>query len=118
MDVSTQFDCCQALFAGLLSLNFAEQFTQPRVGLRLAQMELAAKHFDETIAACDRGLGRAPGANGRAWLLQIKARALGQKGKTVEARRALQEALQAAQEIPNQGSRDVNIDSIKKALRQ
>jgi tetratricopeptide (TPR) repeat protein len=86
--------------------------------LRLAQMELAAKHFDETIAACDRGLARAPGSNGRAWLLQIKARALKQKGKIVEARRALQDALQAAQEIPNQGSRDMNIDSIKKALRQ
>jgi tetratricopeptide (TPR) repeat protein len=86
--------------------------------LRLAQMELAAKYFDETIAACDRGLARAPGANGRAWLLQIKARALRQKGKTAEARRALQEALQAAQQIPNQGSRDMNVDSIKKALRQ
>jgi len=86
--------------------------------LRLAQMELAAKHFDETIATCDRGLARAPGANGRAWLLQIKARALRQKGKTAESRRILQEALQAAQEIPNEGSRNMNVDSIKKALRQ
>jgi hypothetical protein len=81
-------------------------------------MELAAKHFDDTIEACDRGLARAPGANGRAWLLQIKARALKQVGKTAEGRRALQEALQAAQEIPNQGSRDMNVDSIKKALQQ
>jgi tetratricopeptide (TPR) repeat protein len=86
--------------------------------LRLAQMELAAKHFDETIAACDRGLARAPGANGRAWLLQIKARALRQKGKTAESRLVLQEALQAAQEIPNLGSRNMNEASIKKALRQ
>jgi len=86
--------------------------------LRLAQMELAANHFDETIAACDRGLARAPGASGRAWLLQIKARALEQNGKTGEAHRALQEALRTAQEIPNQGSRDRNIDSIRKALRQ
>jgi tetratricopeptide (TPR) repeat protein len=86
--------------------------------LRLAQMELAAKHFDETIAACDRGLARAPGANGRAWLLQIKARALREEGNTAESRRILQEALQAAQEIPNQGSRNMNVDSIKKALRQ
>ena len=86
--------------------------------LRLAQMELAANHFDETIAACDRGLAHAPGASGRAWLLQLKARAQEQNGKTAEAHRALQEALRAAQEIPNQGSRDRNIDSIKKALRQ
>jgi tetratricopeptide (TPR) repeat protein len=99
----------------------ASEFAMPNnyiASLRLAQMELAVEHFDETIAACDRGLSRAPGANGRAWLLQIKARALGQKGKTAEARRALQEALQAAQEIPNQGSRDMNVNSIEKALRQ
>ena len=86
--------------------------------LRLAQMELFAKHLDETIAACVRGLARAPGANGRAWLLQITAQAMRQKGKTAEARRILQEALQATQEIPNQGSRDMNVDSIKKALQQ
>jgi tetratricopeptide (TPR) repeat protein len=86
--------------------------------LRLAQMELAAKHFDETIAACDRGLARAPGANGRAWLLQIRARALREQGKTAEARRALEEAFEAAQEIPNHGSREMSIDSIRKALQQ
>jgi tetratricopeptide (TPR) repeat protein len=86
--------------------------------LRLAQMEIAAKHYDEAIAACDRGLARAPGANGRAWLLQIKARALGRKGNTAEARRALDEALQAAQAIPNKASRDMNVNSIKKALEQ
>jgi tetratricopeptide (TPR) repeat protein len=86
--------------------------------LRLAQMELGAKHFDDTVAACDRGLARAPGANGRAWLLQIKARALREEGKMPEARRALQAALQSAQEIPNQGSREMNVDSIKKALQQ
>jgi hypothetical protein len=33
MDVSTHFNCCQALFADLFSLNFVEQFTQPRAGL-------------------------------------------------------------------------------------
>ena len=86
--------------------------------LRLAQMELAAKHLDDAVAACDRGLARAPGANGRAWLLQIKARALREEGKMPEARRALQAALQSAQEIPNQGSREMNVDSIKKALQQ
>jgi hypothetical protein len=51
--------------------------------LRLAQIEFAANHFDETIAACDRGLARAPGASGRAWLLQLKARALEQNGKLI-----------------------------------
>jgi tetratricopeptide (TPR) repeat protein len=85
--------------------------------LRLAQMEIAAKHYDETIAACDRGLARTPGANGTAWLLQIKARALRQKGQTEEAHRALEQALQAAEAIPNKGSRDMNIPMITDALK-
>jgi tetratricopeptide (TPR) repeat protein len=86
--------------------------------LRLAEMESAAKQYDETIAACDRGLARAPGANGQAWLLQIKARALTQKGRTAEARRALEEALEAAQTIPDKSSRDMNVNAVKKALGQ
>jgi len=86
--------------------------------LRLAQMESAAKHYDEAIAACDRGLARAPGANGRAWLLRTKAQVLTIKGQTAEARRALEEALQAAQAIPNKGSRDMSIKRIQMALGQ
>jgi tetratricopeptide (TPR) repeat protein len=85
--------------------------------LRLAQMEKAAKHYDEAIAACDRGLARAPGANGRAWLLQIKADALKSKGKVLEARQALEQALQAAQEIPTQMGRDMNISMIQNMLK-
>jgi predicted negative regulator of RcsB-dependent stress response len=85
--------------------------------LRLAQMEIAVKHYDETIAACDRGLARTPGSNGTAWLLQIKARALRQKGQTEEAHRALEQALQAAETIPNQGARDMNIPMITDALK-
>jgi tetratricopeptide (TPR) repeat protein len=85
--------------------------------LRLAQMEMAAKHLDETIAACDRGLARRPGANGQAWLLRIKASALQQKGQTEAAHRALQQALQAAQAIPNKGSRDRAVATIQDALK-
>ena len=86
--------------------------------LRVAQMENAARHYDEAIAACDRGLSRSPGANGRAWLLQTKARALTRKGEKAEARRALDEALEAAQAIPEKASRDMNVSMIKKALGQ
>jgi tetratricopeptide (TPR) repeat protein len=85
--------------------------------LRVAQMEDAAKHYDEAIAACDRGLARRPGANGRAWLLQIKADALKSKGKTAEARQALEQALQAAQEIPSQMGRDMNVTRIQNMLK-
>lgn len=85
--------------------------------LRLAEMEYAAKHYDEANAACDRGLARNPGANGRAWMLRIKARVLIQKGKTAEARTLLQQALAAAQEIPDPMGRDMNVGMIEKALK-
>jgi hypothetical protein len=40
------------------------------------------------------------------------------KGQTAEARRALEEALQAAQAIPNKRSRDMSIKRIQMALGQ
>jgi tetratricopeptide (TPR) repeat protein len=86
--------------------------------LRVAQMESAAGHYDEAIAACDRGLARAPGATGRSWLLRTKAQALMEKGQQAEARRALQEALQAAQAIPEKAARDMNLTMISNALKQ
>lgn len=86
--------------------------------LRLAEMENSAKHYDEAIAACDRGLARSPGSNGRAWLLRIKADALRQNGQTADARRALQEALVAARVIPNQRVREMNLAKLSKALKE
>lgn len=86
--------------------------------LRVAQMENAAKNYDKAVAACDRGLSRAPGAAGRSWLLRTKADALRQTGQTEQARRALEQALQSAQAIPNTHSRDNNVNSIKRALEQ
>jgi len=80
-------------------------------------MESAARHYDEAIAACDRGLARAPGANGRAWLLQIKADTLLQKGQRAEARQALHQALQVAQTIPTQKGRDMNTKMISEQLK-
>jgi len=86
--------------------------------LRVAQMESAAKNYDEAIAACDRGLSRNPGPAGRSWLLQTKADALTQKGQTSEAHRALEESLQAARAIPSERSRENNIKRIEKNLGQ
>jgi len=84
--------------------------------LRLAQVELDAEHYDEAIAACNRGLARNPGASGRAWILQIKASAFTMEGKSVEAREALQKALEAAQEIPT-NMRNMTIENISKKLK-
>ena len=84
--------------------------------MRLAQMENAAKHYDAAVSACDRGLSRGPGAAGRSWLLQMKADALKHRGDSAHAREALEQALQAAQEIPSQSQRENNVKRIKQAL--
>ena len=84
--------------------------------LRVAQMESAAKHYEQAIAACDRGLARSPGASGRSWLLQTKAEALTQQGHAAQARLVLEEAVSAAETIPNQSARDRSIERIKSAL--
>lgn len=86
--------------------------------LRVAQMEGAAKHYDQAIAACDRGLSRSPGAAGRSWLLRTKADALTQKGHTEEAHQALDQALRAAESIPNQHSREMNTKMVHDLLVQ
>ena len=86
--------------------------------LHLAQIESAAQHYDDAIAACSRGLARKPGPNGRAWLLQIKAHALQENGRTAEAHKALEQALQAAEQIPNDSSRSTNVKRIKMSLEQ
>jgi hypothetical protein len=84
--------------------------------LRVAQMENAAKNYAATIAACDRGLARKAGPAGRSWLLRIKADAFGNKGQPKAARQALEDALTAAQAIPNPQTRENNIKTIKAAL--
>ena len=86
--------------------------------LRVAQMENAAKNYDEAIAACDRGLARKAGPAGRSWLLRIKADALGNKGQPEAARKALQEALTAAEAIPNPQTRESSVKSIKATLER
>ncbi|HET7207892.1 MAG TPA: thioredoxin family protein [Terriglobales bacterium] len=86
--------------------------------LRVAQMEDAAKNYDAAIAACDRGLARHPGPGGSAWLLVTKADALQEKGNKVEARRVLGDALEAAKGIPNERSRENNVNRIKQLLQQ
>jgi tetratricopeptide (TPR) repeat protein len=86
--------------------------------LRVAQMELAASKYDQSVAACDRGLSRNPGAGGQSWLLRVKADALSKQGKTGEARKTLERALQAARNIPSQQSRNNNINIIEKAMSQ
>ena len=84
--------------------------------LRLAEMEVAAKQYEEAIATCHRGLARKPGAFAKTWLLEIEAEALEKKGRMTEARQLLQEALKVADQIPSVVSRDRVVAAIKKAL--
>ena len=84
--------------------------------MRLAQMEIAAKQYDEGIATCRRGLTRTPGAQGKFWLLMIEADALDALGRKTEARQTLQDALKAAERIPSKQARENSIAKIKKIL--
>ena len=86
--------------------------------LRLAEVQSLAKHYNEAIAACDRGLQHATGPLGRSWLLQIKGDALLEQGRRAEAQRALAEALTAAREIGPKQARENNVANISKALEE
>jgi tetratricopeptide (TPR) repeat protein len=86
--------------------------------LRVAQMEAAAKNYEQALAACERGLARKPGPAGRSWLLRVSADAMQGEGRSAAARRALQEALAAAEAIPNPQTRDSNVKTIKAALER
>jgi tetratricopeptide (TPR) repeat protein len=86
--------------------------------LRLAQMEVAAKRYDEAIAACERGLAHATGPVGKTWLLKTKFNALAGKGDMVEGRRVLDEALASARLIANEQNRDNNVRSITRAMAE
>src|SRR5215472_3263424 len=85
--------------------------------LRLAQMEILAKRYDEAVRACDRGLAHVTGPLGRAWLLQTKADALMQQRQPADARRVLEQALRAARAIGVPQARDNNILRITNAFK-
>jgi predicted Zn-dependent protease len=84
--------------------------------LRLAQMEVQAKQYDEAVATCMRGLTRRPGAMGRTWLLRIEAEAFEARGRKSEVHQVLEEALRSAEQIPSGQSRESSVAAIKKML--
>lgn len=86
--------------------------------LRLAQMQIEAKAYDEAIAACDRGLAKPNGPMGRTWLLQTKADALLRMDKPALAHHVLEEALQAAQQIAVKDARDRNVAKVQKIMKE
>lgn len=86
--------------------------------LRLAQMENAAKKYDEAAAACDRGLRNVTGPVGRSWLFRTKAAALLAKGQVEEGRYALQAALRSAQQISAKQLRESNVKTLSRRLKE
>ena len=83
--------------------------------LRLAQVELDAKHYAGVIGACDRGLVHVTGPLATSWLLQLQAKAFVATGRRDDARRALARALEAAQQIGPADSRARNIANVRAA---
>jgi predicted Zn-dependent protease len=86
--------------------------------LRLAQMAVEAKRYDDAAAACDRGLRHVTGPVGRTWLLRTKADALTGKGDAAAAREVLEEGLRAARAIGVKSMRDRNVELISRAISE
>lgn len=84
--------------------------------LRLAQMQFQAKRYDDAVSSCDRGLKHVTGPVGRVWLLEVKAQAQAEAGRTVDARRTLGYALHVAHSIAMQESRERNVRKINDML--
>jgi len=80
--------------------------------LRLAQVQKAAGHNSEAIAACDRGLEHVTGPLGRSWLERTRAEAMIAGGDTAGGRQWLEKALATAQTIGNPKNRDSNVTRI------
>ena len=84
--------------------------------LRHAQMAFAAKRYDESLDAIERGLAHVTGPLGRSWLLTTRANALDGKGDRVGARAALVDALAEARRIGHPALRENNVGRISRAL--
>jgi tetratricopeptide (TPR) repeat protein len=91
--------------------------TNYNASLRLAQMEIDAKKYDEAIAACNRGLAHVSGPIGRTWLLQTKADALIHKNNFSAAYRVLEDALRAAKAVGVKQTRDRNVEKVMESIR-
>jgi predicted negative regulator of RcsB-dependent stress response len=86
--------------------------------LRLAEVATDAGHYDDALAACDRGLKHVTGPIGRTWLLETRAEALSGKGDTAAARAALEQALVSAQAIGSEMIRENHLRRIHRSLAE
>jgi len=86
--------------------------------LRLAQILKMGKHYDQAIAACDRGLAKVDGPLGRTWLLLLKGQSQLGKGDTAPARLTLSEARKSAQTISAPDIRDNYLRSISRSMSE
>ncbi len=84
--------------------------------LRLAQVLVLGKRYDEALAACERGLGKVDGPLGRSWLHQIEAEAWLAKGDRARALAAWKRAREAATAINSQPSRENNLRRIDQQI--
>jgi len=84
--------------------------------LRRAQVEQIAGHYDQAIAACDRGLAHVTGPLGRSWLQRTRAEAMIAAGDSAGARTCLEQALESARAIGNPDNRDHNVARIRREL--
>lgn len=116
VDAASEMEAPDRVLAALV----ASEKAMPKnynASLRLAQVEVDAKRYNDALAACDRGLLSVTGPIGRTWLLETKADAFLGKGNQAAARRALEDALRAAQTIGTKASRDNNVRKVSARIR-
>ncbi len=103
----------------VLPALFASEKAMPtnyNASLRLAEMLYAAKRYQETLVACDRGLTHVTGPLGRSWLLSTKADAYDDMGDPAKAKALLAEALEVAKQIGVARMRNSNVSRLTRAL--
>lgn len=122
LDIARVDAACDAKgYARVIPALAASEQAMPRnynASLRLAQVEIEVKRFDDAVAACDRGLAHVTGPLGRCWLFRTKGEALVVKGDVTRARDAYAQALAAARAIGNKTSRDSNVKRIERTIEQ
>ncbi len=122
LDIARVDAACDAQgYARVLPALAASERAMPRnynASLRVAQVAIEVKRFDDAVAACDRGLEHVTGPVGRCWLFRTKGEALVAKGDLPHAHDAYAQALAAARAISNPSSRDRNVKKVERTIAE
>jgi tetratricopeptide (TPR) repeat protein len=115
LEVAAELDDASRVLPELVAAEHAGSASYV-TSLRLAQAYLIAKQYKDALAAARRALPLVTGPLARAWVLRLEAEAHVGLGEPADARRAYQDALDAAKQIAEPGLRERNIAHLTAAL--